>query len=186
MTDKSIAEKIFADLVAKLFDVRIIGNQYRSHYVERLVVIGLGDGFEVVSDDWGGWDIEHESGLRIEVKQSAAHQTWTQNLARAKKPAAGSFDIAPRTGYWTNRGATWVSAPGRHADIYIFAWHPIADAAAADHRDPAQWQFFVVPTVELPERQKTISRKVVEQRWQAVGFDKLRKATLNRTGNMGA
>ena len=179
MTENPVAQEIFADLVAKLFDVNVMGNQYRSHYVERLIAIGLGDGFKLVSDDWGGWDIEYGSDARIEVKQSAALQKWTANLSRAEKPAAGAFDIAPRKGYWINGGATWVAAPGRHADLYIFAWHPIADFDAADHRDPTQWRFFVVPTSELPQDQKTISRTVVERRWRAVGFDKLRAATLS-------
>ena len=42
MNGKSIAQTIFADLVATLFDVPIMGNQHRPHYVERLVTLGLG------------------------------------------------------------------------------------------------------------------------------------------------
>jgi hypothetical protein len=54
--------------------------------------------------------------------------------------------------------------------IYIFAWHPVEDVALADHRMPAQWQFFVVSEVELPAGQKTISLATVRRRWEPFGF----------------
>lgn len=184
MNAEPIARKIFTHLIDTLFDVPIMGNLYRPHYVERLVAIGLGEGFKLVSADWAGWDIEHKSGMRIEVKQSAALQTWTNEPSGPKKPAAGSFDIAPRNGYWTNRGSRWVPAPGRLADIYIFAWHPIVAQATADHRDPTQWVFFVVPSGELPPNQKTISRKVVGKRWPAIGFHELREVILNAANDL--
>ena len=185
MLSRPIAQAIFADLVATLFDVPIMGNRCRADYVERLVTIGLSRGFTLKSADWVGWDIEHETGFRIEVKQSAARQPWTDRLTRAERTAPGSFDIAPRRGYWTEGGATWVPAPGRHADIHILAWHPVTDPAVADHRDAAQWRFFVVPTLDLPPDQKTIARTAVEKRWPATRFDDLRGATLTAASQVG-
>ena len=38
---------------------------------------------------------------------------------------------------------------GRNADIYVFAHHPVHDASA-DHREPSQWQFYVVAACRLP------------------------------------
>lgn len=52
-------------------------------------------------------------------------------------------------------GADWVADPRRFADIYVFAHHPITNESA-DHRDPRQWRFHVVPAGSLPAR-KTIS-----------------------------
>ena len=104
---------------------------------------------------------------------------WTDRPSLAGKPTTGSFDIAPRKGYFSEGGSEWVPKPGRHAHVYILAWHPIADETEADHRDPAQWLFFIVPAKQLPQDQKTISRTVVEKRWSAVRFEQLRERTLN-------
>lgn len=177
---RQLADQIISNLVQDLFDLPIMGNLFRPHYVERMVIIGLGDGFKLVSTDWAGWDIESDEGFRIEIKQSAARQTWTDRPSLAGKTTSGSFDIAPRTGYWSEGGSKWIVKPGRHAHIYIFAWHPIANIEIADHRDPAQWRFFVVPSNQLPPRQKTISRTVVEKRWASVSFERLRQETLQQ------
>lgn len=177
-----VVDEILESLKNKLFNVPIMSNLYRPHYVEHMIAIGLGEGFQLMSGDWGGWDIDGQQGkhrLRIEIKQSAALQTWTNHPSRGGKLTRGSFDIAPRTGYFDESGAVWVPDPGRHAEIYILAWHPITDETKADHRDPAQWLFFIIPTNELPPDQKTISRTVVEKSWPAVRFEQLRQATLN-------
>ncbi|GLI91475.1 hypothetical protein [Methylocystis echinoides] len=178
MSVNQLAANIFQDLIGELFDRKVMGNLYRPHYVERLVVKGLGEGFSLTSADWSGWDIEHSCGVRIEVKQSAALQTWTGRESVNGRTTPGSFDIAPRTGYFDGGSTLWVKHPGRPAQIYIFAWHPITELDVCDQRDPAQWRFFVTPACELPEKQKTISRRVVETRWSAVGFDELRNALL--------
>ena len=173
-----IRSQIYSDLINTLFDRPIMGNLYRPHYVERMVALGLGNGFKLMSADWSGWDLEYRDGARIEVKQSAARQTWTDQSSFAGRPTVGSFDIAPRTGFWADGASKWIEKPGRLADVYIFAWHPVTDPDVADHRDPSQWVFFVVPTCELPTGQKTISRTVVEKTWKPVLFEQLREATL--------
>lgn len=179
MQAQRFAQSIFDDIVGELFDVPVMGNQLRPHYVERMVVAALGPGFVLTSADWTGWDIEHASGVRVEVKQSAALQPWSGHFAnRTGAPQTRRFDIAPRTGFWTDGGARWVERPGRLAEIYIFAWHPVTDTEQADQRDPEQWRFFVVPSAGLPDGQKTIAVGVVEATWNAVGFRDLRAATL--------
>jgi hypothetical protein len=174
----AIANEIFSSLVRDLFDRPIMGNLYRPHYVERMVALGLGEGFRLMSADWSGWDIEGGDGLRIEVKQSAARQTWTDRTSLEGRTTPGSFDIAPRTGYWAEGGTKWVPKPGRHAHVYILAWHPVSEVSKADQRDPTQWRFFVVPSKDLPPDQKSIARTVVEKRWPPVGFHRLREFTL--------
>jgi hypothetical protein len=101
----------------------------------------------------------------LEVKQSAARQTWT--LARpATKPI---FDIRARTGYF--EGADWVSDARRFAEIYVFAHHPVMDETA-DHRDPRQWHFYVVPTSRLPPG-KTISLTRIDSLAETVPWERL-------------
>ena len=67
-----------------------------------------------------------------------------------------AFDIAPRTGLYSRSTSECVDAPGRPADVYVFAWHGERERGVADHRDSEQWLFFVVPEPELPEGQKRI------------------------------
>lgn len=135
------------------FDRRIMNNIHRSEYVECLVAEVLGEGWVLPwlkdDHDWAPWDLEHRaSGTKLEVKQSAIRQTW----GVTKRPPR--YDIAYRTGLYDEDG--WRSQRARFADIYVFAWHPVADAKLVDHRDPAQWEFYVLPASDLPE-QKTIA-----------------------------
>src|SRR4051794_26736965 len=93
----------------------LIENSYRGLIVEIIVREALGSEWRLCSADWGGWDLEHPSGCRLEVKQSAARQTW----AAPKKPSPPRFDIEERTGYYCD-GVTWMPHPGRPAHIYVF------------------------------------------------------------------
>ena len=83
-----------------------------------------------------------------------------------------SFAILTKTGRW--EGPAWIAEPGRNADIFIFAWHPIADDTA-DHRDPEQWLFYVVPETALPP-QKSISLPVLQRLADPIAFSGLRNA----------
>jgi len=85
----------------------------------------------------------------MEVKQSARRQAWSGSPAT---PGA-RFDIAPRTGYWDSD--EWVRSHGRHAHVYVFAWHD-----GPDQRDPLSWEFHTVLETRLP-RQKTIGLNVI-------------------------
>ncbi len=131
-------------------------NVYRADYVECLVAFTLEADWWLTWThgwDWAAWDCQHTSGVRLEVKHAAARQSWDrETLARRRSP---SFDIAPRTGYWTQEGR-WVDSPGRPADMYVFAWHDESRAEYADHRDANQWLFFVVAEQDLPKNQKRI------------------------------
>lgn len=68
---------IFDAVIRDLFDQPVISNLYRPHYVERMVAFSLGGGFRLASADWAGWDVESAKGVRIELKQSAAWQIWS-------------------------------------------------------------------------------------------------------------
>ena len=154
---EDLHRKIIDAIVSDEFDQRIMSNLTRPLYVERMVAFLLGDEWKYVGANWSGWDIENvNNGIRIEVKQSAARQVWTGRPSLGGRPTRGSFDIAPKGGYYTEDGKKYVKSPGRPADLYIFAWHPISEEAEADHRDLPQWQFFVVPKSVLPPGQKTM------------------------------
>ena len=169
---RAVFENVTRLLVRDLYDRQIMSNLVRPQYVEYLVAIALGPEWRLVSGDWSGWDLEGPERARIEVKQSAALQTWSGRAALAGRTTRGSFDIAIRKGYYTEGGVELVAVTDRPADLYVFAWHPITDPVYADHRDPLQWRFFVVPEQELPP-QKTIGLAGVERRCRSVEFDAL-------------
>lgn len=164
-------DEIRAKLCAAAFGEPLISNMYRGLVAEIIVGAALGPEWRLCSGDWRGWDFEHAGGCRLEVKQSAARQTWT-GLRSATKP---TFDIRARTGYF--EGADWIADPRRFADIYAFAHHPIMDETA-DHRDASQWQFYVVPTKRLPIG-KTISLVKVALLADAAPWEALKTTVEN-------
>jgi hypothetical protein len=160
-----LPNQIFDQIIRDLFDQPLISNLFRPHYVARMIAIALGEGFELVSADWASRHIESSDGTRIEVKQSAAWQTWS-DVTGEPKPSCGVYDISAHTGHWTEGGARWVDHAGRQAHLYIYAWHPVTERGEVDHRDPGQWLFYIVPTTELPAGQQTIRNSVIAGRQQ--------------------
>lgn len=135
-----------------IFGRPLVVNVWRALLVESLIDLILPIEWTWCAADYAGWDFQHVDGTRLEVKQSAARQSWK---AASGRPSGPRFDIATRTGAWD--GATWIRAAERmrYADLYVLAYHPVADDTA-DHRDPRQWVFHVITTTCLPATQ-TIS-----------------------------
>ena|SRR5271165_1778441 len=113
------------------FGKAVVENSNRGLVAEIIVEAAIGPEWELCSGDWGGWDFEYVSdrARRFEVRQSAALQTWLPS----KKPKHPRFDIRVKKGYY--KGAEWIPHPGRHAQIYVFAYHAERDRVVADHRD---------------------------------------------------
>ena len=157
MAGRSVHEVIVERLVKRVYGQPLIENAYRGDYMEYMVALALGETWRL-TPPWVSWDLEHgASRVRVEVKQSAARQTWTEPPVAKEHPRRPRFDITPQQGYYLNRDADWVSTPlQRQADIYVFAWHPEREEQLADHRCPEQWRFFVVSERRLPRRQKSI------------------------------
>lgn len=143
-------------LIEALIGRPVVSNAFRGTLAEAIIAEALEPTWRWCADGWASFDFEGPNGVGLEVKQSAARQSWhTENC----KPCVPRFDIAERTGYWTDT-SKWVERPGRAAAIYVFAYHPIFDAAVADHRDHEQWEFYVVPASALPV-QKSIGLTAV-------------------------
>ncbi len=152
-----------------VFGDRLIQNNFRAVVAEAIVDFALRPTWLHCSENWGSWDFQHTTGVRLEVKQSSIRQSWKQAAAliRGAKP---QFDIAARTGYW-HQGTTWIEQKGRHAHIYVFALHSITDDTA-DHRDALQWKFYIVAAPSLPPT-KTISLSTLKGLSQEVGWHHL-------------
>ena len=143
----------------------LINNVERGTYVEHMIALALEELRWRLTWPWAAWDLQHREDARIEVKQSAARHPWHQrpDSEPLPPPYRGRFGIKkPSKGYYLEDG-TWkeTSPPQRHADIYVFAWHPVTDLRnpdrrrRADHRRPDQWEFFVVAEESLPQDGKT-------------------------------
>jgi hypothetical protein len=115
------ADEIAAKAGALAYGKPLIENSYRGLIVEIMIGEALGADWRHCSGDWRGWDFEHVEGCRLEVKQSAARQTW----AAPAKLSPPSFDTPRADGSlrwrdldssrWTARAYLRVclpSAPG--------------------------------------------------------------------------
>ena len=132
--------KLAAD---RAFGSRLVTNIHRGLVVEAIVSTVLCPEWAWCSEDYYRFDFRHPCGLGLEVKQSAACQSW-----ETKGPSIAKWDVSARKGYY--EGDLYIAQPGRNAQVYILAWHPITDRLIADHRDPAQWKFFVIAANALP------------------------------------
>ena len=156
-----IHDRTVSRLMESIYHQPLINNAERGAYVEHLIVLALGEQWRLTWP-WASWDIQHRADhTRIEVKQSAARQPWHQRPVPKALPRSfrGWLGIKkPSNGYYSEDGE-WKETrpPQRHADIYVFAWHPVKDLRnadrrlRADHRRPDQWRFFVVAEGNLPE-----------------------------------
>jgi hypothetical protein len=149
--DATLVASIVQQLASDLFNKPVMSNLTRPLYVERLVTHLLGPRWTFVGGEWTDWDIQRDDAVRVEVKQSAARQMWSDRPSRSGKPTLPIFDIKERSGYYADGGTRWVATRGRPAELYVFAWHPrYAPKESVDHRDPAQWQLYVLLASALP------------------------------------
>lgn len=141
-------DEIRQALRKRLFDRRVVQNNFRGELVEEIVASVIHSEWEHCSEDWSSWDFRRKRQL-VQVKQAAARQSWDRDGEQTPKRVA-AFTIRPNSGYYV--GSKWelLKKPERLAQIYIFAWHDDA-TASADHFDFARWTFFVVPTTTLNE-----------------------------------
>lgn len=166
--DPELARRLLDALVGR----PMVNNAFRGTLVEAMLAGALAPEWVWQADGWGSYDFEGPGGIGLEVKQSAARQDWHE---ADSPPNRGRFDIAARTGLWMDKD--FIKRPGRAAAIYVFAWHPLTDPAIADHRDPGQWRFHVVPASALPP-QKTIGLAGVEAMAPAIGIAEVNQAAL--------
>ena len=167
------------DLLLGPYDKPVMNNTHRAHFVECLIALALGEQWQLTWQhdwDWAAWDLENQSGVRLEVKQAAARQSWDR--PPGPPPRIPRFDIAPREGYWPRDGSEWKRCPGRHADIYVFAWHGEAEPGLCDQRKAKQWVFYVVREQDLPRDQKSIGLAALQKLVAPCRTGQLKKAVI--------
>ena len=162
-------------LFTRLFGERILQNDIRGHFVEEMVALAVEPDWRLCSGNWAGWDLEDAIGTRVQIKQSAARQSWPGH------PSAGAFSVGMNRGYWL--GNEWVpfATPQRVASVYIFAWHGRWDDDA-NQKDPSQWEFFVLKESQIPATKRRLSLSVLRTLCHPVKHGSLRTALANVRG----
>lgn len=143
-------EDVVAKVSASAFGTPLVTNVLRGHVVEAVIALALEPEWRWCSADYAAWDFERGDGLRLEVRQSAFRQSW---VTEPHIKIVRRFDIGARKYAW--EGSVRSALSGRAAQVYVFAYHDVRDDTA-DHRDPKQWEFYVVPASLLPHA-KSIS-----------------------------
>jgi hypothetical protein len=167
---KLCREEVLNGLFHRLYGKPVVRNDLRGELVEHIVGMALAPEWTHCGSDWGSCDLRHErTGRTIQVKQSAAQQSWA---ASNRGYSAPRFSIARKTGRY--EGADWVVGRGRNADIFVFAWHD-KSSGECDHADPSQWTFYVVPELQLPD-QDSLGLRQIERLTRAVKFSGLLSA----------
>jgi hypothetical protein len=127
----------------------LVSNATRGILAEYIVVLALGLAKEGVRREWDAYDLELLDGTKVEVKSAAYVQSWHQErLSRIE------FGVAKRRA-WSAETNTLSDEVRRHADVYVFALLSHPDRTTIDPLDVGQWEFFVVPTSALDERQRS-------------------------------
>lgn len=169
--------EVLARLFERLYGSPVVRNDLRGELVEEIVGIALAPEWKLSGSDWGACDLQHvATGHKIQVKQSAANQSWKIGSAGRSRPR---FSIATKQGRY--EGADWIPGEGRNADVFIFAWH-CKTGEDCDHANPEQWKFYVVAESKLPA-QKSLGLAQIEKLAAPLSFSSLGEAvdaTLNR------
>ena len=162
--------RVLSNLFDRLYGGTVIRNDLRGELVEEIVGMALAPEWKLCGSDWSSCDLQHaESGLRIQVKQSAARQSWAPGNRGHVQPR---FSVAAKTGRY--EGANWIAGEGRNAEIFVFAWHGVT-GPECDHANPEQWTFYVVAEAELPA-QKSVGLVQIERIADPATFHNLRDA----------
>lgn len=136
-----------ADAAARTaFGGPIVSNVYRALVAEAIVAA-------VLEPRWrragaiGSASAFERGRYRLEVRQAAALRAMDEEPRREHEIG---FDVRPRPEAQEPR--TRAAREAGATTTFLFAFHGEGDPDFADHRDPEQWRFFLVPRQALPTR----------------------------------
>jgi hypothetical protein len=127
----------------------IVSNSTRGILAEYIVGKALECIKEDIRDEWGAYDLKTQAGVRIEVKSAAYVQSWQQS-----RLSNITFNV-PKTMGWDRETNKRDTKKKRQADVYVFALLFHKDKKTVNPLDISQWEFFVLPTKVLDERERS-------------------------------
>lgn len=157
----------------------LLSNITRGRLAEFIVAKALNIPLTKIRDEWSAWDLTTPEGIKVEVKSAAYCQSWHQNgLSKI------SF-LVPQTRAWSPETNQQDVVKRRQADIYVFALLAHKDKATIDPLDVHQWEFYVLPTETLNQRQRSqysITLASLSKLCQPVPYDSLYSAVHQQIG----
>lgn len=127
----------------------LMSNVTRGVLAEYIVARATDASPDGVRDEWAAHDLTTPQGIKIEVKSAAFIQSWYQ-----RQLSTITFGV-PKTLAWDADTNLQAKVPQRQADVYILALLDHLDQATINPLDIGQWQFFVLPTAILDQRQRS-------------------------------
>jgi hypothetical protein len=127
----------------------LVSNATRGILAEFIVAsaLGLNKG---VRNEWDPYDLQTDSGIKIEVKSAAYLQSWYQ-----QKLSNITFNIQP-TFAWDYKTNRFVKERKRQSDVYVFCLLHHKDKKTINPLDFSQWTFYIVTTKKLDQECQNI------------------------------
>lgn len=145
-------------------------NTHRGVLAEFFVALAL-NGTGTRRKGWANFDVESQSGVRVEVKASGYLQSWPQ----AKHSAITFGRVAARS--WDENTNEFSADAEVRADVFVFAVQACKDPEAYDALDLGQWEFYVVPAGPVRDcGYKSLSLSWVKRNADPIAFDQLAPA----------
>jgi hypothetical protein len=153
-TDRMItADQVKHRFLKEAFSVPLLDNTMRGVWCEYMVAEALGGECRAVGLGWNAWDLQIGEDdqvlpdrIRIQVKNNARIQPWNAGTGKLSDPLF-TLPWRRRPGYFENYMPNVPCEPeGFLCDVFILCHHPVEDEQLADHREPGQWECYVLPT----------------------------------------
>ena len=154
----------------------IISNTERGKFAEFIVATALKIDLSIISDCWNAYDLTSPEGVKIEVKSAAYLQSWAQ-----KGFSKVSFSIRAAR-YWNSSTNEMAEMPSRASDVYVFCLLKHKDQATLNPMKLEQWEFYVLPTVEINNYKRSdssITLNSLEKLTHGVSYSELRDMIID-------
>ena len=155
----------------------LVSNATRGILAEFLVASAL-ELNHGVRNEWDSYDLNTETGVKIEVKSAAYVQSWYQ-----QKLSNITFNIRPTFAFDYKTSRLAKDKKKRQADVYVFCLLHHEDKKTVNPMDLSQWTFYVVSTRKIEQtyrNKKSISLSGLMKLNPIVcSFDGLKEAVEN-------
>lgn len=127
----------------------LVSNATRGRLAEYIVARALRIDLGAVRNEWDAYDLLTPTNIKVEVKSAAYLQSWHQ---RTLSPIC--FKTRKTRGWDADTSHLAVESR-RQADVYVFALLGHKDKSNLNPMELSQWQFYVLATRCLDERQRS-------------------------------
>jgi hypothetical protein len=148
----------------------ILSNATRGRLAEFIVATATNINITEVRDEWGAFDLETNSGIKIEIKSAAYLQSWEQ---KQLSKISFSIKLAMPWDLEINKRSTIAQ---RSADVYVFCLLHPTNKQTVDPLNMDHWEFYVLATCQLnnyTRSQHSITLNSLKSLTPSVRYDQL-------------